>query len=79
MRTKSILGYYEHVTKTKRHSDQTKKLQLNFRQSLGVMIAEKTAFSVMRARLCEKALYLCYTKQRNKRYQAWLKKLENQV
>ena len=41
------------------------------------MSAEKTAFSVMRAKLCEKELYLCFTKQRNMRYYTWLKNLEN--
>ena len=45
---------------------------------LNLMLAQKTALSVMRAKLAEKALYLCYTEQRKKRYQTWLKKLENQ-
>jgi len=42
------------------------------------MSAEKTAVSVMRAKLSEKALYLCFTKQRNMQYRTWLKRLEKQ-
>ena len=42
------------------------------------MSARKTAVPVIRAKLHEKALYLCFAKQRNMRYHTWLKKLENQ-
>ena len=42
------------------------------------MSAEKTAVSVIRAKICEKALYLCFTKQRDMKYRTWLKKLESQ-
>ena len=75
---KSVLGYYEPHNRTKHYSKEIKELQIKFSQMLNLMLAQKTALSVMRAKLSEKALYLCYTKQRNKRYQAWLKKLENQ-
>ena len=49
-----------------------------FKASLDLMSAEKTPLSVMRAKLCEKALYICFTKQRDKQYHTWLKKVENQ-
>ena len=75
---KSVLGYYEPQNRTKHHNSEFKHLQINFSQMLNLMLAQKTALSVMRAKLAEKALYLCYTEQRKKRYQTWLKKLENQ-
>ena len=74
---KNVLGYYKSFDRNKRHSEQIRKLQLKFKKTLNIMSAEKTAFSVMRAKLCEKDLYLCFTKQRNMRYYTWLKNLEN--
>ena len=74
---KNVLGYYKSYDRTKRHSEQIRKLQLKFKKTLNIMSAEKTAFSVMQAKLCEKDLYLCFTKQRNMRYYTWLKNLEN--
>ena len=41
------------------------------------MSTEKSAFSVIRANFWEKALYRCFTKDRDIRYQQWLNKLEN--
>ena len=52
-----ILGYYKRFDRKKRNSQEIQNLQSMFKVSLDLMSAEKTALSVMRAKLCEKALY----------------------
>ena len=74
---KQILGYCKCFDRNKSNSEDIQNLQLMFRESLDCMFAEKTNLSVMRAKLCKKALYLGFTKQRSKQYSSWLKKLEN--
>ena len=74
---KQFLGYYKCFDRNKSNSEDIQNLQLMFRESLDCMFAEKTNLYVMRAKLCEKALYLGFTKQRNKQYSTWLNKLEN--
>ena len=48
-----------------------------FTKLLKLVSTDKSAFSVTRARLCEKALYLSCVKDRDVRYWTWLKLLEN--
>ena len=55
---KSVLGYYEPNNRTKHNSKEIKELQIKFSQMLNLMLAQKTALSVMRAKLSEEALYL---------------------
>ena len=72
-----VLGFYEYIDRKKRNSQEIQNLQKNFKASLDLMSAEKTAVSVIRAKISEKALYLCFTKQRDMKYRTWLKKLES--
>ena len=50
---------------------------MRFTKSLRLVSTDKSAFSVTRARLCEKAHYLSCLKDRDVRYWTWLKRLEN--
>ena len=50
---------------------------MKFGESLNFVSTDKSAFSVIRANFWEKALYRCFTKDRDIHYQQWLNKLEN--
>ena len=56
----TVLGYYKCFDRKKRNSQEIHNLQIMFKASLDLMFAEKTAVSVMRAKLFEKALYLFF-------------------
>ena len=73
-----VLGYFKFSHGKKTHSQRTKQLQMKFRKLLNLVSSENSSISVMRAKICEKSLYFSFTKDGNLRYQAWLKKLENQ-
>ena len=53
-----VLDYYKRFDGKNSNTQEIQNLQKMFKASLNLMSAEKTAVSIMRAKLCEKALYI---------------------
>ena len=51
---------------------------MKFGKLLKLVSVDNSAISVMRAKMCEKSLYLSFTKDRDLSNKEWLKQLENQ-